>query len=181
MVSFDADEYLHLALHASRTGQPHACMTYLKHALEQWPDHAAALYLLAVQHAEIGLHERAIAGMQAALALQPGLETARFQLGLLLLDTHRSADARQHFALLAAGSIDHGLQAYSKAMLALVDQNPLEAQTQLRAGLSQPPSNAALSQLMQRLLDDLASQTSTVPPQPATTPAFLGAYQQAAL
>jgi len=83
---FDTDEYLHLALHANSVRNHHACMAYLKELLAREPRHAKAIYLLAAQHAELGLHERAIAGMRAALALEPAIEMARLQLGLLLLD-----------------------------------------------------------------------------------------------
>src|SRR5687767_1778527 len=115
---FDSDEYFHLALHAGSVGQHHACMMYLKELLQQEPEHAAAIYLLAVQHAELGLIERAVHGMKAALAIDPTIEMARFQLGLLQLDANRRAEARENFAALS-GSSDTSLRTISEAMTAL--------------------------------------------------------------
>lgn len=176
--SFDADEWLHLALHASATNNPHACMTYLKELLKQEPRHASALYLMAVQHAEIGLTKRAIGGMEAALALEPRLEMARFQLGLLLLDG-KAAAAREHFTMLKASS-DAALRGYAEALIALSEGNTALAREKLALELSRPAGNSALSVLMQRLLDRLASgdQKKSQPEEPGNE-IFLGAYRNA--
>lgn len=93
----DADEYFHLALHASTVRDCHACLSYLEEVLRQQPGNARALYLRAVQHAEIGLTERAVSGLKAALEIEPSLEMARFQLGLLLLfNSNRPAEAKEY-------------------------------------------------------------------------------------
>jgi len=152
---FDADEYLHLALHASSMGNPHACMIYLKEALQLQPGNATAIYLLAVQHAELGLAARAIAGMKTALALEPRLEIARFQLGLLLLDANSIAEAKTQFAALDR-SADAALRLYAEAMSELGDGQWRTAREKLELGLAQPSSNPALSALMRRWLEKLA-------------------------
>jgi hypothetical protein len=81
----DVEEYFHLALHASSISDPHACMSYLDEVLQLQPANARALYLRAVQHAEVGLTERAVLGIETALSIEPGLEIARLHLGLLRL------------------------------------------------------------------------------------------------
>ena len=101
---FDVDEYVHLALHASSKGEHHACMAYLKSALEQQPENPTAIFLLALQHAELGLVERAIRGMKTAVSIEPRFDMARFQLGLLLLDRNRRPEARDHFSVLTGSS-----------------------------------------------------------------------------
>jgi DNA-binding CsgD family transcriptional regulator len=53
---YDIDEYLHLALHANAKRDPHACIGYLKDALRVEPQNPRAIYLLAIQHADIGLY-----------------------------------------------------------------------------------------------------------------------------
>ena len=70
----DAEEYFHLALHASAMGDHHACMTHLEEVLQRQPRNARAIYLLAVQHAELGLLQRAVAGIKTALMIEPDLE-----------------------------------------------------------------------------------------------------------
>src|SRR5262245_33438307 len=99
----DAEEYFHLALHASAAGDHHACMTYLEQVLQREPLNARAIYLLAVQHAELGLTQRAVAGIKAALAIDPDLEIARFQLGLLLMfDRQEPREAKSYLERLCS-------------------------------------------------------------------------------
>lgn len=176
----DPDEYFHLALHANSLKDHHACMEYLREVLLRQPENAPALYLLAVQHAELGLFERAVTGMKAALAIDPRLETARFQLGLLLLDGNRRAEAKEHFRVLE-GSPDPALRTYSEAMTALAEDNSRAAQEKLVLGLAQQSRNPALSIAMQRVLDMLSRKSSEgAPSEPEArdTPGFLGAYRQ---
>src|SRR5262245_1825120 len=104
-VTLDADEYFHLALHASSMSDPHACISYLEEVLQKQPGNARALYLRAIQHAELGLTQRAMSGIREALAIEPALDIARFHLGLLLLfDRERENEARQYLLGLVAGA-----------------------------------------------------------------------------
>lgn len=149
---FDSDEYFHLALHAGALGQHHACMTYLKELLQQEPKNAEAIYLLAVQHAELGLIERAVRGMKAALAIDPTIEMARFQLGLLQLDRNRRAEARANFVALS-GSSDPSLRTICEAMIALADGHSTLAHQLLARRLSQEPADSSWASLIRRMLD----------------------------
>lgn len=149
----DTEERFHLALHAASMGQPHVCVPYLRQVLQEQPTHARAMHLLAAQHAEIGLYERAISGMKAALAIEPQLEIARFQLGLLLLDGNRRAEAKESLAALS-GSSAPGLPAFAAAMIALADDDLQVARAKLALGLMQS-RNSPLASLMQRVLDGL--------------------------
>jgi predicted Zn-dependent protease len=157
----DADELLHLALHASSAGEIHACIGYLRELLQRQPQHPHAMYLLAVQHGALGLTQRAVGGMKAALAVQPGLagkarDMARFQLGLLLLfDAGRAAEAREQLANLG-DSDNPALHSYTEALMVLADGDSQGAAKKLRSALSQHSSDdPALSTLMQRLLERL--------------------------
>jgi len=178
----DAEENLHLALHASSVGQHHACMTYLKAALLQQPGNAKAMYLLATQHAELGLIERAIRGMQAALAAEPRLQMARFHLGLLLLDQGRPAEAKEQFRPLESGP-DPALCLYAQAMTALADDDRAAARERLTAGLAQASGHKALAHLMRRILDRISRQPDMADKEaePGTSDesVFLGAYRHA--
>jgi tetratricopeptide (TPR) repeat protein len=175
----DAEESFHLALHASSVGQHHACTEYRKEILAQQPDNAPAIYLLAAQHAELGLHERAIRGMRAALAIEPGLEMARFQLGLLLLDLHRRPEASETFAALS-GSPDDELRIFSAAMVAFCGDDPKVTIEKLARAVERPSRNAPLSALMRRmlraLLKDANGAATASPAQDSRI--SLGAYGQ---
>jgi DNA-binding CsgD family transcriptional regulator len=174
----DVDEYLHLAIHANSVRNHHACMSYLKEALQQQPTHAFAIYLLAVQHAEIGLIDRALGGLRAALVLQPQLELARLQLAVMLLDSKRNGEAREEFAALCA-SRDAAVRLYSEAMIATVDNEVTLAREKLSAGLSHTTVSPTLAALMRRALENIArsqSQSDGVREE-AHDQMFLGAYR----
>ena len=133
----DAEEYFHLALHASGVGDHHACMTYLEEVLQLQPRNARAIYLMAVQHVELGLTQRAIAGIKTALSIEPDLEIARFQLGLLLMfDSNQPREAKDYLGRLCR-SKNRALRAYSEAMIAMADNEPALARQKLAVGLSE--------------------------------------------
>jgi tetratricopeptide (TPR) repeat protein len=149
--TFDADEYFHLALHASAESDPHACIAYLEEVLEREPRNARAIYLLAVQHSELGLTPRAMSGVEAALAIEPGLEIARFHLGmLLLLDPARTPEARQHLANLGS-STDSRLRSYAEALLALADGDNGPAREKLQRVAGDQPLAAFMKRLFEHL------------------------------
>jgi len=146
ITTLDADEYFHLALHASSVSDPHASISYLEEVLQRQPAHARALYLRAVQHAELGLTERAIKGIREALAIEPALEIARFHLGLLLLfDRNCSAETKGHLVELG-GSSDHHLRKYAEVLAALVDERITPA----------VPDDGPLGLLVKRLVEHLS-------------------------
>jgi tetratricopeptide (TPR) repeat protein len=180
----DVDEYLHLALHASAANDPHACLGYLKQVLQQQPKHPQALYLLATQHVQLGLFERGMAGLKAALALEPGLEMAHFQLGVLLLDRRQTDEARRHFADLSR-SPDQALRSYAEAMIALADDDSALAQRCIVMGLARRQLNSPLAVFMRRMLKQLAGTPAAIPSLPEDVAAevesnyiFMGAYHQ---
>jgi len=153
----DAEEYFHLALHASAVGDHHACMTYLEEVLQREPRDARAIYLMAVQHAELGLTQRAIAGIKTALSIEPDLEIARFQLGLLLMfDINQPREAKDYLERLCV-SQNRALRAYSEAMIAMADNEPVLARQKLAVGLSESSPDSPLSLLMRRLFERQAS------------------------
>jgi tetratricopeptide (TPR) repeat protein len=158
----DAEEYFHLALHASSMGDHHACMTYLEEVLQREPRNARAIYLRAVQHAEIGLTQRAVNGIKTALSIEPDLDLARFQLGLLLLfDINQPAEAKDYLQRLCR-SQNLALRAYSEAMIAIVDNEPTLARQKLAIGLAESPPDSQLPVLMRRLFELLLNGSSGI-------------------
>jgi hypothetical protein len=151
----DTEELLHLAAHAGASGNPHAALLYLNELLEREPCHAKALHLRGAQHAQIGLFERGIAGMTSALDIEPELEFARFQLGVLLFDRNRGAEAKQHLRLLHS-SADRALKLHSQALVALIDGDRVAAVEKVEQGLAVEFGNTALTAMMRRLHATLA-------------------------
>lgn len=158
----DAEEYFHLALHAGAKGDHHACMSYLEVVLQREPRNARAIYLMAVQHAELGLTRRAIEGIKTALAIEPDLEIARFQLGLLLMfDTNQPGEAKDYLERLCV-SPNRALRAYSEAMIALADNEPVLAREKLAVGLSESAPDSPLSMLMRRLFERMSGSACDI-------------------
>ncbi|MET0535828.1 MAG: tetratricopeptide repeat protein [Steroidobacter sp.] len=154
----DAEEYFQLALHASSAGDPHACMMYLRQVLRQEPRNAHAIYLLAAVHAELGLVDRAIRGIEAALSIEPDLTPARFQLAMLLLfETERRVEARRHLAQIAT-RFDEVLQPYAEALIAVADDDVPLAAKRLEVAISQTGQNTEFTSVMMRLLDRLKNK-----------------------
>lgn len=179
----DTAEYIHLALHASGKGDTHAAMNYLKEALQNEPGNAVAHYLLAAEHAEIGLYDRAISGMEEALRLEPGIEIARFQLGLLYLQTQHPDQALQTFTALAEHTQDRTLATFSQAYQLLIrDEDAQGASALLREGIADC-SNEYLRNDMQRVLESLqgvgtsGTAPTAAPEKPAANAFILDAYR----
>ncbi|MBX8528745.1 hypothetical protein K5D32_03700 [Pseudomonas cichorii] len=172
----DASEYLHLAINASKKGDHHAALDCLNTALELEPKNAAIHYFRAAEHAELGMMERAHAEMVGALELNPEMDMARFQLGLLSLQLSKVDEARNAFDSLSAKSPDISLREFSGAYLELLNENTETAINRLTMGLASC-SNAALKADMKRVLSSI-SDTSNVPlPDKAEPALFLGAYR----
>lgn len=192
----DADEYLHLALHASGRGDHHAALQYLKSVLLTDPDHVLANYMLAAEHAELGLYKRAREGFIRVIELQPDMETARFQLGLLHSQLDETTAARASFAWLTEFATDEALRAFAGGLMQLGDGNRDQARVLLLTGIEHC-GNEPLKADMQRIvakIDNNLLQLAPSAPEPAGTipavppegapvgqrkPVFLGAYRNA--
>ncbi|MEK6789603.1 MAG: tetratricopeptide repeat protein [Pseudomonadota bacterium] len=177
----DAAEYLHLAIDASQKGDHHAALNYLNQALENEPANAGLIYFQAAEHAELGLFERACAGMTKALEIDGRIDIARFQLGLLHLKLQRPDDARETFSTLVSLTQDDSLRTFGEAYINLLDDDLAGARTKLEAGLVNC-NNPALKADMARILANLtqeASEDTAVPSVDDPAPVFLGAYRDA--
>lgn len=179
---YDIDEYLHLALHANAKRDPHACIGYLKEALRLEPQNPRATYLLAIQHADLGLIDRGIAGLTKVTTLEPGFELARLQLALLLIDRDRVADARAELASSRA-SADPAVCDFAEGMMLAIDGRLSDAIEKMKAILALPASHKALSilarQMVAKLEEGKADGPRATPPGAAENGSrlFMGAYE----
>ena len=176
----DASEYLHLAIHASQEDNHHAALNYLNQALQHEPNNPAIRYFLAAEHAELGLFERACSGMEEALALDPSMDIARFQLGLLYLQLQRTDEAKSTFSALHSQTHEESLQAFAEGYLRLLDEKPEAAIELFERGLANC-ENPALKGDMTRVLASLKSDETAAPAEASSetgAPVFLGAYRE---
>jgi tetratricopeptide (TPR) repeat protein len=175
--TFDVEEYLHLAVHASAARNPHAAMTYLKELLRIEPRHPTALYVLALQHAEIGLLARAVRELQEVLQISPDLDAARFQLTIMLLDTGRKEQAGEHIARLSR-SPDASVRDYALGLLALAEGELGLAQQRIKEATAQSHTHRLRPQMehILALIDKRLQQRDPKPAEPGERRISLGAY-----
>jgi tetratricopeptide (TPR) repeat protein len=179
--NLDTEELLRLALDAMNTGRDADSVVLLKTLLEREPGHGYGQYLLAAQHAQLGMMDRAEAGFRAALQVMPELQLARFQLGQLLLVQERGEEAKAVFAPLVPASPGQALGAYARALTAVANEDVALTIRELQDGLDCPQDIPALADDMRRLLARLGGES----PPPVTggspaNPMFLSGYGRSA-
>lgn len=151
----DSEELIRLALAEINEGSSSDAVVLLKTLLEREPGHVFARYLLAAQHAQMGLMDRAEAGFSATVAAAPEFPIARFQLAQLLLSQARVEEAKAHLKLLAQLPADQALSRYAAALLALADEDLSCALQELEAGLACHQEIPALASDMARIVATL--------------------------
>lgn len=87
------DELLAIAAELMQTERRAETLVVLKALLERTPTDGRALYLLAAEHAALGLFDQAESEYAAAVELCPQIPEARLQFVMLLLSRHKTADA----------------------------------------------------------------------------------------
>ena len=151
--ALDDDELLHLSLEAINGARDADAVVLLKVLTGRSPGNPLAHYLLAAQHAQTGLLERAEQGFRRAVELAPEFAMARFQLGQLLLMKGDGVAAAQEFRLVR--SDDPAVACYAEGLCALAQERLAEALASLRRGLVLPQMIPALAQDMRQLADGI--------------------------
>lgn len=162
----DSEELLYVALNAMNHDRHGEALVLLKTLVEREPGLANGRYLLAAQHAQLGMFERAEAGFRDLLTAVPDLPMARFQLGQLLLMRDAREDVETVLAPLVAG--DDALSAYARALCRLSAQDESGALHELESGLASPQQMPSLAADMQNLHERLSQSRA---PTPAATAA----------
>jgi tetratricopeptide (TPR) repeat protein len=152
-----------------------AALHLLDDALVRWPTDGRLHFLRASLLAETGRLDDAATGFAAALAHDPTLHIARFQLGLLLLSSsHTEAGLRVWEPLDALDPADP-LHLFRRGLIALTAERYPEAIDLLRQGIAVnaafPPLNRDMQGLIDRASAQLApaSAAAPLPDQPAPT------------
>jgi len=159
----DAEELLQLALRASQENHSEEAISYLKRAIAAKPDEGRLHYMLAAEHAQIGLYDRAAEGMAKAVELDPSLVTAYFQLGLLHITSGRVAEAEATWRPLDKLGPQHFLHLFKTGMLHLVRDEFKECETCLERGIKANNFNEALNVDMRRILGEVRERLGKQP------------------
>lgn len=152
----DQAELLQLAANASAAGDPGATIGFLKEAVSRPDASGVAHYLLGAEYAQSKMYDRAVGEMEAALALDPGLSTARLQLGLLWLSGGIADKAGIALAPLEELPATDPLRSFGKGLRHLIKDELQAASELLRAGIALNSANPALNQDMQLIVDNIA-------------------------
>jgi Flp pilus assembly protein TadD len=153
--TLDQHELIQLAVDAINRQDGGMALAYLKEATARTDSTATAHFLLGSQYAQIQMQDRAVAEMEAAIAMDPGLAIARFQLGLLLLSSGNTERAAEVLAPLAEEGRQDALAHFSHGLLHLMRDDFPETVRQLSEGIQLNNENAALNKDMQRIIDEI--------------------------
>lgn len=151
----DQTELLQLATTASAAGDSGAAMGYLKEAVSRPDANGIVHFMLGAEYAEIKLYDRAVAEMEAALALDPALSIARLQLGLLWLTGGVADRAETVLSPLAELPDTDALRHFGAGLCALMKDQFDETVQRLERGIALNTTNAPLNGNMQMILDDV--------------------------
>jgi tetratricopeptide (TPR) repeat protein len=156
----DTDELLRLSVDAIGGGRQADAMVLLKALLGREPANTNAIYMLAAQHAQLGMVDRAEQGFKKVVEGAPSLAIARFQYGQLLLGQGRNEEAAAVLAPILGHTDDLG--AYARALNAAGQERLQDSLRELDDGLNLPQSIPALTTDMRRLREQLTNAASTV-------------------
>jgi len=154
-IDLDADELKYLAIQASRKSETEHALMYLKHAIRKQPADGELLYLLAAEHAQLGMYDRATEEMTAALNLNPDIHTARLQLGLLHLTEGRVDAARSVLQRLVGLGTENYFSYFATGLEYLIQDQFPACRVALERGISMNDENSALNGDMQKIIDAL--------------------------
>ena len=155
LARLDQAELMQLALNAASIGDSGAAISYLKEAVSRPDAQAPAHYLLGAEYAQIKMYDRAIAEMEAAIALDPALSIARFQLGLLWLTTGNAINASEVLLPLEELGSSNALAHFGRGLMHLMRDEFADAVSCLNEGISLNSANPALNSDMQKIIDEV--------------------------
>ena len=177
----DNDELLRIALDAVNQDHHADAVSMLKTLLERDPKHVLATYLLAAEHAQLGMMDRAEEGFRKTVQMAPDFPIARFQLGQMCLVKGDAAGAAAILAPLAGLPANLALSHYAKGLIAAAGESASEAILHLQDGLACAQDIPALAGDMRGVIDRLIAlgtdpRPMVASPPPSAAPMFLSNY-----
>ena len=174
----DLQELKFLAIQTSRGEQPEQALLYLKRAIRTAPNDGELYYLLAAEHAQLGMYDRAAEEMEHALMLAPDMHTGRLQLGLLYLTQANVAASARTLEPLAALAPDNCIRLFSTGLMHLMNDRFPACRAALTQGIERNVQNDALNADMQKILEALPVPETPTETAPADSNVSLSAYNQ---
>ncbi|WNO11354.1 tetratricopeptide repeat protein [Teredinibacter sp. KSP-S5-2] len=173
----DAEELLHLAMKNIQENKSTEALDLLNKCVQIEPNNALAIYLIAAQHAEIGMYDRAQAGMEKALDLDPSLEMASLQLGLLYGHKEELDKAIATWTSLIEKTSSQYIKTFCLGLTAICEDKIERGLELLEQGKKENQDNPALNVSIQNIIDSLGSDESATEQPIESDSTFLGAYR----
>ncbi|HYD61570.1 MAG TPA: tetratricopeptide repeat protein [Noviherbaspirillum sp.] len=151
----DQAELLQLALNASSNNDSGTAIIYLKEAVSRSDATGKAHFILGAEYAQIRMYDRALTELEAAIALDPTLSIARFQLGLLWLTSDAPDKALDILRPLDELTSANALSHFARGLICLINNEFTDALQSLQEGIQRNTENPALNQDMQKIVDEL--------------------------
>lgn len=171
----DTEELFRLALLDVQADRHDAAIVKLKRVIALAPSDSRAHFMLAAEHAELGLYDRAEEGMRRALDIDGELHTARFQLGLLQYTRGNAADATETWSGLEKLGPADPLVLFKSALLNIQAGSLDLAIQELECALEVSASNPALRNDISKVLASVRSKLTEATTASADKPISAGA------
>jgi tetratricopeptide (TPR) repeat protein len=133
----------------------------LRRAAVSDPQNGVLRYLLAAELAQLQDYDGALLEFSAAIALDPSLDIARFQLGLLHLTLTQTDHALAVLAPLEGLADDNPLKHFKRGLAALIHDDLCSFFQSMQRGIELNTANQALQRDMQMLMEHVAQSTHT--------------------
>jgi len=141
----------------------------LRRAVVHDPGNANLRYLLGAEMAQAKDYEGAVLELSAAIALNPALDMARFQLGLLQLTLGQVEQMKLVLAPFENASDDAPLKHFKRGLEALVIDDFAACITNLRRGIELNHQNEALNHDMSLIVSKVAAIVAEAPTQQSSS------------
>lgn len=163
LTHFDVEELLHLGMKLTAQQRYADALACLKRAARLDPHNGTVTYFIAVVYAQINLYERALTTMKHAVQLEPGLDIAHFQIGLLYFTSNRLAEAIEAWRPLDRLGEEHPLFLFKAGLEALARDDFATCRRYLNRGIRLNATNEPLNNDMRAVLQRIEGQPTSVP------------------
>lgn len=157
--NLDSKELMHLAIKASNDNDHAKSIQYLKEIQKISPD-PMALYILAAEHAQIGMYQEAIEEITTVLEAIPDLWPARIQLTLLYLITNNSQAGHVVLEPMIQLPTENCFSDFSAGLQHFINGEHVSAIEFLTRGLDKNNTNIALNNDIKNLIEQIRSNIS---------------------
>lgn len=171
-----ADDLIQRGLAASRANQPEQAIALFRDASALVPVAGVPHFLIGAELAQLGRIDEAEAAYASALVVAPGLEMARFQLGLLQFTSARVAVALLTWEPLIKLPETHALQRAVLGFVALARDDFNQALACFREAQGLEHGNQPLVRDLQMMIEHIERTRAAAAAGPAEKPADADAH-----